>query len=199
MHNLYSQPGKIAFEERCQQYQQQPVIFWFTGLSGAGKTTLAQEFEKWLFDRRYLAALLDADMIRKHINADLGFSMEDRRENIRRASAITRLFQEAGLIALATFISPTNSIRKIARDAAREGLFAEIYVKADIETCVARDPKGFYRKALQGDIKDYTGIASAFEPPQHPELVLDTGSDDVETCLKKIIVLANRFGIQDRE
>ena len=121
--------------------------------------------------------------------------MKDRAENVRRAAETARLLQDAGVIALATFISPTRNIRKQAREIARQGMFLEIYVKASLETCIARDPKGFYKKAINGEIKNYTGIASSYEAPDHPELVLDTDMDDVNTCVKKLMQLAVSAGV----
>jgi len=195
MRYLYREESKVSFNDRCAAYNQEPVIFWFTGLSGAGKSTIADAFEKQLFDRGQVVFSLDADDLRKKLNSDLGFSMEDRAENVRRAAETARLLQNAGLIVLATFISPTHSIRKQAREIARQGMFLEIYVKASLETCITRDPKGFYKKALNGEIKNYTGIASDYETPDHPELVLDTDVDNVKTCVKKLMQLAVSAGV----
>jgi len=195
MSYLYRKESKVSFKERCAAYNQEPFIFWFTGLSGAGKSTVADAFEKQLFDDGQIVFSLDADDLRKKLNADLGFSMEDRSENVRRAAETARLLQDAGVIVLATFISPTHSIRKQAREIARQGMFLEIYVKASLETCIARDPKGFYKKALNGEIKNYTGISSGYETPDHPELVLDTDMDNVNTCVKKLMQLAVSTGV----
>jgi len=195
MHYLHREKGKVNFNDRCAAYNQEPFIFWFTGLSGAGKSTIADSFEKQLFDQGQTVFSLDADDLRKKLNADLGFSMKDRAENVRRAAETARLLQDAGVIVLATFISPTRTIRKQAREIAREEMFLEIYVKASLETCIARDPKGFYKKALDGEIKNYTGIASGYESPDNPELVLDTDLDDVNTCVKKLMLLAVSAGV----
>jgi len=199
MRYLYRKESKVSFKDRCTAYGQKPVIFWFTGLSGAGKSTIADEFEKRLFDLGRIVFSLDADDLRKKLNADLGFSMEDRTENVRRASETARLLQDAGVIVLATFISPARTIRKKAREIAREGMFLEIYVKASLETCIARDPKGFYKKAVDGDIKNYTGISSSYEAPEYPELVLDTDVDNVDTCVKKLMLLAASAGVFKEE
>ena len=195
MQYLYRETGKVSFNDRCTAYNQEPYIFWFTGLSGAGKSTIADAFEKQLFDRGQVVFGLDADDLRKKLNSDLGFSMEDRAENVRRAAETARLLQDAGLIVLATFISPTHSIRKQAREIARQGMFLEIYVKASLETCIARDPKGFYKKALNGEIKNYTGISSVYEVPDHPDLVLDTDVDNVNACVNKLMQLAVSTGV----
>ena len=199
MQYLYREKGKVNFKDRCSAYGQKPVIFWFTGLSGSGKSTIADEFEKRLFDRGHIVFSLDADDLRKKLNADLGFSMEDRAENVRRAAETARLLQDAGVIVLATFISPACAIRKQAREIARVGMFLEIYVKASLETCIARDPKGFYKKAIDGEIKNYTGIASSYEVPDCPELVLDTDIDNVDACVKKLMLLAVSAGVIKEE
>jgi adenylyl-sulfate kinase len=186
-HYLARQPGKVKYEDRCQRYRQEGLILWFTGLSGAGKTTIALELEKILFESGKIVYHLDGDDLRGGLNAGLGFSMADRQENIRRAAEVARLFQEAGLIVLATFISPTRAMRQVARSRARPGTFIEIYVRASLETCRSRDPKGFYRRAAAGEIKDYTGIASDYEEPLAPELVLDTDKEDVDACIRLIL------------
>jgi adenylyl-sulfate kinase len=195
MRYLERQQGKVCLDDRAEKYAQKPAIFWFSGLSGSGKTTIAIEFEKWLFDQGYKVFHLDADDLRKGLNNDLGFSMADRAENIRRASHAARLLQEAGLIVLATFISPTREMRNQARGVARENLFIEVFVKAKLETCMKRDPKGFYQKAMDGKISDYTGLGSDYEPPENEELLLDTDELDLDACLKRLIQFANNKGI----
>ena len=180
--NLSRQQGLVSFEERTYTLGQQPYIFWFTGLSGSGKTSISIKFEKRLFDRGALVYHLDADDLRGTVNADLGFSAEDREKNICRAAGVTRILQDAGLIVLASFITPTQSSRASARETAHEGLFCEVFVKAALETCIARDPKGFYARALRGEIEDYTGIASLYEEPQLPDLILDTDRNDIDAC-----------------
>lgn len=194
MKYLIRQKGKVGFRDRCAQYEQKPVIFWFTGLSGAGKTTIAIEFEKKLFDYGRIVFHLDADDLRKKLNADLSFSMEDRAENIRRAAEVARLLQDAGVIVLSTFISPTCLIRQQVREIARQDLFVEVYVKARLETCIKRDPKGYYKKALKGKIKNYTGLHSGYEEPENPDLVLDTDTDGLDKCLEKLMEFAHKKG-----
>lgn len=193
--NLKRQTGKVGFEQRERCYQQTPLIFWFTGLSGAGKTTIAVEFEKRLFEQGYLVYHLDADDLRKSLNADLGFSMAEREENIRRAAVVARILQDAGLIVLATFISPTAESRQIARDAARENLFVEVYVRASLAVCMQRDPKGFYRRAVKGEIQDYTGIDSLYVEPQQPDLMLDTEALALDACVQRLMDLAASRGV----
>jgi adenylyl-sulfate kinase len=199
MKHLYRQKSKVSFEERCLAYKQKPAIFWFTGLSGAGKSTIADAFEKVLFDWGYFAYRLDADDLRQSLNSDLGFSMADREENIRRAAEVARILQEAGLIVLASFISPTENSREIARKTARKGLFYEVYIKADLKTCVERDPKGFYKKAHKGEIKDYTGIDSIYDEPVNPDLVIDTDEDTVEKAVGKLVLFARESNVISKD
>ena len=172
-----------------------PLVFWFTGLSGAGKTTIASAFEKDLFEKGFFAFHLDADDVRKELNADLGFTMEERIENIRRSAAVARILQDAGNIVLAAFITPTEQIRQMARETARKDLFIEIFVKASLDTCIQRDPKGFYRRALNGEIPNYTGIESIFEDPQNPDLVLDTEVLTPSDCVELLREIAADKGL----
>jgi len=199
MKNLYRQKSKVSFEERCLAYKQKPAIFWFTGLSGAGKSTIADAFEKVLFDWGYFVYRLDADDLRQGLNSDLGFSMDDREENIRRAGEVARTLQDAGLIVLASFISPTEKAREFAREASRKGLFYEVYVKADLKTCVERDPKGFYKKAHKGEILDYTGIDSIYDEPQNPDIVIDTDVESVEDSVRKLVVFARESNVISKD
>lgn len=180
--HLAVQTGLVSAADRVQKYGQRGLVVWFTGLSGSGKTTIAIELEKRLFDQGRWVYRLDGDSLRQGINAGLGFSEADRRENIRRAAEVAKLFQEAGLIVLASFISPQREMRAYARSIVPAGAFFEVYVKASVETCAARDPKGFYQKALAGQIKDYTGIAQGYEEPEAPELVLDTEQLTLAEC-----------------
>jgi len=199
MKHLYRQKSKVSFEERCLTYKQKPAIFWFTGLSGAGKSTIADAFEKVLFDWGYFVYRLDADDLRQSLNSDLGFSTADREENIRRAAEVARILQESGLIVLASFISPTENSREIARKTARKGLFYEVYVKADLKTCLERDPKGFYKKAHKGEIKDYTGIDSNYDEPVNPDLVIDTDEDTVEEAVRKLVFFARESNVISKD
>jgi len=199
MKHLYRQKSKVSFEERCLTYKQKPAIFWFTGLSGAGKSTIADAFEKVLFDWGYFVYRLDADDLRQSLNSDLGFSTADREENIRRAAEVARILQESGLIVLASFISPTENSREIARKTARKGLFYEVYVKADLKTCLERDPKGFYKKAHKGEIKDYTGIDSNYDEPGNPDLMIDTDEDTVEEAVRKLVLFARESNVISKD
>jgi bifunctional enzyme CysN/CysC len=148
-------------------------VFWLTGLSGAGKSTITVGAERELFDKGYQVYSLDGDLLRSGINADLGFSIEDRHENIRRAAAIAALMADAGLVVLAAFISPCSRDREIAREAAADR-FHEVFVRAPLSVCEQRDPRGLYRKARAGLIPEFTGISSPYEPPSAPDLELDT-------------------------
>jgi adenylyl-sulfate kinase len=186
--NLFAHEGLVNYAARCRKYRQRGIVVWFTGLSGSGKTTIAVEVEKRLFDQDKLVYRLDGDSLRQGVNAGLGFSQADRKENIRRAAEVARLFQDAGLIVLASFISPLREMREHARDILPKGAFMEVYVKASVETCIERDPKGFYQKALSGEIKDYTGITQGYEEPAAPELVLDTEKLSLDACVELVLL-----------
>ena len=188
--NLKRQRGEVSFSDRKDRYKQTPLIFWFTGLSGAGKTTTAMAFEKKLFENGFIAYHMDADDVRRNLNTDLGFSMEDRFENIRRAAAVARILQDAGNIVLAAFITPTEKSRQMARGMARDGLFVEVFIKASLETCMQRDPKGFYKKALEGKIPNFTGIESIYEEPKNPDIVLDTEVLTPDECVNRLMEAA---------
>ena len=154
--------------------RQSAKVIWFTGLSGSGKTTLASNLEKELFFRRYFCQVLDGDNIRSGINNNLGFSKEDRLENIRRIAEVSKLLLNTGMITICSFISPTEEIREMARNIIGENDFIEIFLNPPLEVCEQRDTKGLYKKARAGEIKDFTGISSPFEAPKHPDLVIDT-------------------------
>ena len=166
-------------------------VLWFTGLSGAGKSTLAIELEQQLFTKGYQVYVLDGDNIRRGLNANLGFSPEDRAENIRRVGEVAALFAEAGMIVISAFISPYRSDRERARAAAGER-FHEIFVHADLEECERRDPKGLYRKARAGEIADFTGISAPYEPPETADLVIDTESMAVEESVRALVAYVER-------
>lgn len=180
--NVVWQQNKVSYEARCQILGQRGKVIWFTGLSGSGKSTIAIELEKMLNEEGKAVYLLDGDNIRCGINSDLGFSDEDRNENIRRISEIAALFQDAGIITLVSFISPFRQMRRKARERVGEGNFVEVYVNTDLETCMERDPKGLYKK----DIKNFTGKDSGYEEPLNPEIVLDTKKYSPRECAKQI-------------
>jgi adenylyl-sulfate kinase len=172
----------IILPERIVAYNQCPAVLWLTGLSGSGKSTIAERVEDKLF-REYKCKtyILDGDKIRKGLNSDLGFSPEDRKENIRRISEVSNLFADAGFIVIVAFISPFREDRDLARKNCVTK-FIEVYVECDIQTCIERDPKGLYKKALVGEIKEFTGLTSPYEIPSNPEISLKTDKLDIETC-----------------
>lgn len=166
-------------------------VLWFTGLSGAGKSTLALALEEQLFARGYQVYVLDGDNVRGGLNANLGFSPEDRAENIRRIGEVAALFADAGFIVISSFISPYRADRQRAREAVKQG-FHEIYVEADLAVCEQRDPKGLYRRARSGEIPDFTGISSPYEPPEAADLVVSTDRQTIEDCLENLTTYVER-------
>lgn len=178
--NIVWHPNKVTREDRQRVLGHKGLVVWFTGLSGSGKSTIAVELEKMLNENGKTAYLLDGDNIRHGINADLGFSDEDRNENIRRISEIAALFLDAGVITLVSFISPFREMRRRARECVGGDNFLEVYVDTDFETCCQRDPKGLYKK----NISNFTGRDSVYEKPLHPELVLDTIDTTPAECAK---------------
>ncbi|KAF2956273.1 adenylyl-sulfate kinase [Marinitoga sp. 38H-ov] len=185
--NVKWQHTKIRKEDREKVLKQKGFVLWFTGLSGSGKSTIAIEVEYILNSMGYATYLLDGDNIRHGLNKDLGFSVEDRKENIRRISEVACLFQDAGIITLATFISPFKKDRENIRKLIPENRFIEIYVKCSLETCEKRDIKGLYKKAREGIIKDFTGISSPYEEPENPEIIVNTDKETLEESINKII------------
>jgi len=184
--NIYAVEHLLDRENRAYLKGHYGGVFWFTGLSGAGKSTLAMAVEKALFEKGYHTYVLDGDNVRHGLCADLGFSPEDRAENIRRVGEVAGLMSDAGQIVITAFISPYRSDRDRARKAA-PARFHEIHVKADLATCEKRDPKGLYKKARKGEISDFTGIDSPYEPPENPEVVIDTEGNDIDTCVMQVL------------
>ena len=168
---------------------QRGMMIWFTGLSGSGKSTIAIGVERELHQRGLLCRILDGDNIRLGINAGLGFSAEDRRENIRRIAEVGKLFVDTGIITLAAFVSPTNEYRAMARDIIGAEDFFEVYVSTPLEECERRDVKGLYARARRGEIKDFTGISAPFEVPEHPTLSIDTSKQPLEQSVKQVVDL----------
>lgn len=179
----------ITRKDREIQNGHKSVILWFTGLSSSGKSTLAHAVEEKLHHLSCHTYVFDGDNVRHGLCSDLGFSLEDRAENIRRIGEMVKLFVEAGTIALTAFISPIRADREKVRALVAEGEFIEIYCRCPVEICEQRDPKGLYRRARKGEIKEFTGISSPYEPPEHPQLVLDTGEASPEACVDKIMEL----------
>jgi len=185
--NITWSDGDVTHEARILRNGHQAAILWFTGLSGAGKSTLAQAVEKELFQRRCHTYILDGDNIRFGLNRDLGFSPEDRTENIRRIGEVAKLMMDAGTICLTAFISPYRVDRQGAREIAPEGKFIEVYTKCSLEVCESRDPKGLYKKARAGQIPEFTGISAPYEEPEAPELVVETDKYTVQQCVRQVI------------
>lgn len=167
--------------------KQRPKVLWFTGLSGSGKTTLSIEVEKEILKRGYFTKYFDGDIIRKGINQDLGFSIEDRKENIRRIAEIAKIFLDTGIIVICGFITPTEEMRNIAKKIVGPKSFIEIFVNCPLEICEERDVKGLYGRARRGEIKDFTGIDSIYEPPTNPDIEVMTGEWTIKKSKKHII------------
>lgn len=176
----------ISEQDRIERMGHQPKIFWLTGLSGAGKSTLALALEKALFDKGYFVKLIDGDNLRSDLCTDLQFSANARTENIRRAGAICELFRQSGFMVIASFISPIKVDRDKLKERFKED-FHEIYVKSSVEECVKRDPKGFYKKALEGKIQDFTGIKQSYEEPDQPHLIVDTELNDKDASVQMLL------------
>ena len=174
-------------EEKEQQLRQRGLTVWFTGLSGSGKSTIAVALERRLSQQGIFSRILDGDNIRTGINRGLGFSEEERRENIRRIAEVSKLFTETGIVTLSAFVSPTNELREMAREIIGKEDFVEIFVATPLEECERRDVKGLYAKARRGEIKDFTGITSPFEAPESPALGIDTTNLSVEEAVERVL------------
>ncbi|MBP7654484.1 adenylyl-sulfate kinase [Candidatus Dependentiae bacterium] len=192
--NVFLHETKISEKDKSELIKQQGIVIWFTGLSGAGKSTLAAEFEKYLYKKRKLTCLLDGDNIRFGLNRNLGFSEDDRTENIRRIAEVAKLFADNAVITLVSFISPKIAMRENARKIIGAERFYEIFVDASIEKCAARDVKGLYKKAMNGTVKNFTGITAEYEKPENPFAVISTDNDDIEESLSELIKYFEDFG-----
>ena len=186
--NIFLHKGKITRIDREKLNNHKGACLWFTGLSGSGKSTLAIEVESELNQMGIHTYILDGDNIRLGLNKNLSFSDEDRTENIRRIGEVAKLFVDAGLVVITAFISPFINDREQVRNLLPQNMFHEIYVECDLETCEARDPKGLYKKAREGEIKDFTGINSPYEVPKSPQLIIDNGrNSDLTNNVNSII------------
>lgn len=186
--NVTWHSGQVGRDQREQGRGHRGAVLWFTGLSGSGKSTLAVVVEKALFDLGCATYILDGDNVRHGLNRDLGFSPEDRTENIRRIGEVANLFTDSGCLVLTAFISPYRSDRDRVREtSAGDRDFVEIYVSCPLETCESRDPKGLYKKARAGEIPEFTGISAPYEEPLTPELVVQTGELSVEECAGQVV------------
>lgn len=177
----------MSRDDKEQLLNQRGMMLWFTGLSGSGKSTVAIALERELHSRGLLCRILDGDNIRSGINNNLGFSAEDRVENIRRIAEVGRLFVDTGIITIAAFISPNNQLREMAAEIIGKDDFVEVFVSTPLEECEKRDVKGLYAKARRGDIKNFTGISAPFEAPEHPDITLDTSKLPVEESVKILL------------
>lgn len=193
--NIVWHDHQITQEERAQWIGQKSCLLWFTGLSGSGKSTLVNALERRLFESGHLTYVLDGDNVRHGLNRDLGFTAEDREENIRRIGEVGKLFVDAGIVVLTAFISPFRSDRRLVRALLEEGEFVEVYVRAPLEVCEQRDPKGLYKRARSGEIKDFTGIDSEYEVPVKPEIVIDTDEDGLEASVSQLVDQLNNLGV----
>jgi adenylylsulfate kinase len=197
--NVVRHRATVNRNRREQQNKHRSVIIWFTGLSGSGKSTLAHSVEEGLHQAGCRTFVFDGDNVRHGLCANLSFSEEDRHENIRRIGEMSKLFIEAGVIALTAFISPYKADRERVRVLVSENDIIEIYCDSPLEVCEERDVKGLYKKARAGKIKNYTGISSPYEKPDHPDIVLDTAGDSIETNVEKILNFLEKRHIFSRK
>ncbi len=192
--NITWHQSDITREEREKLYGHKSAVLWFTGLSGSGKSTLAHAVENALFDSGCRTYVLDGDNVRHGLNKNLGFSPEDRSENIRRIGEVAKLFGDAGVIALTAFISPYRADRDQARQISGAS-FIEIFAKCSLDICEQRDPKGLYKKARAGEIPEFTGISAPYEEPENAEIVLDTGKSSLDDCVIQVLDVLKQRGI----
>lgn len=185
--NIVWQQSQITKQDRQQLNGHKSFVLWLTGLPGAGKSTLAFELEKRFFEENIRSYVLDGDNIRLGLNKNLGFSPDDRKENIRRIAEVSKLFVDAGILVITAFISPYREDREMARKLFAPGEFIEIFVNCSLEECERRDPKGLYKKARLGEIKEFTGVSSPYEPPENPELIVRTDQQSLEESLATIL------------
>ncbi len=185
--NIFWHQGAISREDRERMNGHRGITIWFTGLSASGKSTLAVALEEALYERGVRTFILDGDNVRHGLNKNLGFSPEDRKENIRRLGEVSRLFNEAGIITLTAFISPYREDRQSARDLAADGSFIEVFVDCPVDVCEQRDPKGAYKKAREGIIKEFTGISAPYEEPERPEIHLRTDQLSVDQSVQTVL------------
>lgn len=193
--NVIYHQASVTRERRNQSNNHQSVVLWFTGLSGSGKSTLAHVLEEKLFNKGCKTLVLDGDNVRHGLNSNLDFSDDGRKENIRRIGEVAKLMLESGLIVMTAFISPFREDRVAVRNLISNSDFIEIYCKASLETCEARDVKGLYKRARAGEIKNYTGIDSPYEAPDNPELIIDTDKETLDESVSKIYSFLERKAI----
>jgi len=194
MKNIRYHNHLISRKEKEKSAGHKGITLWITGLSGSGKSTIANLLEAALFKRGCRTIILDGDNIRHGLNSNLGFSAMDRKENIRRIGEVAKLLTENGMIVITSFISPFRKDRDAVRKKMRKGDLIEVFLNCDIKTCIKRDPKGLYKKARSGRIKDFTGISSSYEKPLHPEIELDTAELNANRCAQIIIEYLRKKG-----
>lgn len=185
--NITWHPSETSHSDRRAVLKQQGCVLWFTGLSGSGKSTVAHELEKQLVDRGQAAYVLDGDNIRHGLNKDLGFSEEDRVENLRRIAEVAKLISDCGIICISAFISPYKSVRQTARETIGDEHFKEVFISTPLEECERRDVKGLYAKARAGIISGFTGIDDPFEPPERPDISVDTTNRELSDCVMQLV------------
>lgn len=193
--NIVWHAGSVTREMREASRGHRGAVVWLTGLSGSGKSTLANALELRLFERGVSTYVLDGDNVRHGLSSDLGFGEADRRENMRRLGELGRLFVDAGIVVITAFISPFRAERDAVRARLREGDFFEVFVDTDLATCESRDPKGLYKRARAGEIRDFTGIDSPYEPPVAPDVVLETGRESAEESVARLLGLLVSRGV----
>ncbi len=198
--------GFVSKENREKLHSHKGAVIWFTGLSASGKSTIAHHLEIQLHKMGCSTYVFDGDNVRHGLCRDLGFSADDRSENIRRIGEMTRLFIDAGIIAITAFISPYRDDRKSVRNLTGKDRFVEVYVKCPIEICEDRDSKGIYQKARKGEIKNFTGISAPYEPPEHPDLTIETDKEDINSSVKKVLrfmekrnIISNKFQADEKQ
>lgn len=187
--NVSLHRGLVSREDRERLHRHKGCVLWFTGLSASGKSTISHLVEKKLHDMKCSTYVFDGDNVRHGLCGDLGFSDDDRKENIRRIGEMVHLFVDGGVIALTAFISPFRKDRKRVRDIVGDDCFIEIFVDCPIEECIRRDPKGIYAKALRGEIKDFTGISSPYEAPEDPDLILKSAEENFESAADRVVAM----------
>jgi adenylylsulfate kinase len=193
--NTTPHEGKVKRKQRWKLNKHKSALVWLTGLPGSGKSTISHELEYRLFQRRTKTYVLDGDNVRQGLCKDLDFSAEDRRENLRRVGEAARLFLDAGIVTVAAFASPYRADRLMVRQMFGPGDFIEVYLKCDLKVCEARDPKGLYKKARSGEIKNFTGVSDPYEPPENPEIVLDTDRLSIKESVSKIMDYLGEKGL----
>ncbi|MBF0119809.1 MAG: adenylyl-sulfate kinase [Desulfobacterales bacterium] len=195
MPNVYWFKGQVSRDDREKLHAHKGVVIWFTGLSASGKSTIANQLEKILYDRRCSTYVFDGDNVRHGLCKDLGFSDADRTENIRRIGEMVNLFIDAGIIAITAFISPIRQDRKKVCDLVGKDRFFEIYIQCPIDICAERDPKGLYQKAIAGLIPNFTGVSAPYDPPENPSLIINSDKEDPQTASNRIIELLEKHNI----